>query len=78
MNPREIEKIAGAVSKAFVSGALGPTGCGGFSDTQVYNCETFSCAAVYECGGVEVFGCTQDFTCDNGFACVCLYTSPIP
>ena len=76
MNPREIEKIAGAVSKAFVSGALGPTGCGGFSDPQVYSCQGFSCGADYQCGGVAVFFCSPAFACDHGFSCVCIFNSP--
>ena len=77
MNSIEIEKIAASVSRAFTPSAVKiPTGCGGFSDPQGYNCRDFSCAGDYQCGGVAGFGCSRTFSCDSGFFCSCVYTSP--
>ena len=78
MNPIEIERIAASVSRAFVPSAIKiPTGCGGFSDPQMYDCPSFSCdAGDYQCGGVAVFSCSQTFSCASGFFCACVYTPP--
>ena len=77
MNPIEIERIAVSVSRAFAASAVKiPTGCGGFSDPQVYNCPSFSCDSDYQCGGAALFASNQTFSCDSGFFCACVYTGP--
>ena len=77
MNPSEIEKIAARVCAAFAPGNVRtPAGCAGFSDPQVYECPGFSCSGDYQCGGVAGFTCTEPFSCESGFFCSCVFSSP--
>jgi hypothetical protein len=78
MRPQDVEKIAESVVASFSQepGRESGAGCGNFS-VPAYTCpDSFACDKDYYCGGQAEFGCSQLFTCPQGFFCSCIYTAP--